>query len=224
VHRSPWLTHQSLLFHIPPDETRGKTMKLTTNTQVSVDGVLQANGGRNEKLDPGMERGGWARPLFDSESMAFVNEFYQRAGAFLFGRRTYELFASYWGARSGNPIADALNSRPKYVASNTLTDPQWAHTTVLSGDVAAAIRVLKAKPGGELQVHGSGALVRWLMENELVDEINLLVCPVIVGQGTRLFPDNGRDTALELTDSRAYPKGIVLQVYRPSGRPRYATD
>ena len=198
-------------------------MKLTTNTQVSVDGVVQANGGRNEEFDPGMERGGWARPLFDSESMAFVNEFYQRADAFLFGRRTYDLFASYWGVQSGNPIADALNSRPKYVASNTLTDPQWADTTVLSGDVGAGIRDLKAKPGGELQVHGSGNLVRWLLENELIDEINLLVCPVIVGQGTRLFAASGPDAALYLVDSRTYPKGITLLVYRPNGRPEYAT-
>jgi dihydrofolate reductase len=200
-------------------------MKLTTNTQVSVDGVMQANGGRNEKLDPGMERGGWARPLFDDEAMAFVDEAYQRAGAFLFGRRTYELFAGYWGVREDleNPIVGALNRQPKYVASNTLTDPQWADTTVLSGDVAAAIGELKATPGGELQVHGSGALTRWLLENELVDEMILLVCPVVVGQGTRLFPEAGPDIALDLVDSRAFPKGIALQVYRPTGRPHYAT-
>jgi len=116
-----------------------------------------------------------------------------------------------------------LNKRPKYVASNTLTDPQWADTTVLSGDVAAAIGALKAKQGGELQVHGSGNLVRWLLDNQLVDEITLLVCPVIVGQGTRLFPDRGPDIALDLVDSRAYPKGITVQVYRPAGRPQYAT-
>jgi dihydrofolate reductase len=199
-------------------------MKLTTTTQVSVDGVMQANGARNETLDPGFERGGWARPLFDDESMTFVNELYQRADAFLFGRRTYELFAGYWGAQGdSNPVAAALNTRPKYVASNTLTNPQWADTTVLSGNVAAAIGELKAKRGGELQVHGSGNLVRWLLDNQLVDEITLLVCPVVVGQGTRLFPDNGPDTALDLVDSRAYPKGITLQVYRPSGRPQYAT-
>jgi dihydrofolate reductase len=122
-----------------------------------------------------------------------------------------------------NPIVGALNTRPKYVASNTLTDPQWANTTVLSGDVAAAIRELKAKPGGELQVHGSGTLARWLLANNLVDEIALLVCPVVVGQGTRLFPDTGPDIALDLVDSRAFPKGITLQVYRPAGRPQYAT-
>jgi len=199
-------------------------MKLTTNTQVSVDGVMQANGGRNEKLDPGMERGGWARPLFDDEAMTFVEQVYQRADAFLFGRRTYELFAGYWGAKTDpdDPIARPLNRQPKYVASNTLTDPQWENTTVLSGDVAAAIGELKAKPGGELQVHGSGALTRWLLENELVDEMNLLICPVVVGQGARLFPDTGPEIALDLVDSRGFPKGITNQVYRPAGRPQYA--
>jgi dihydrofolate reductase len=200
-------------------------MKLTTTTQVSVDGVMQANGGRHEKLDPGMERGGWARPLFDNEAMAFVQEIYLRADAFLFGRRTYELFAGYWGVREDleDPIVGSLNRQPKYVASSTLTDPQWAGTTVLSADLAAAIGELKAKPGGELQVHGSGALTRWLLENELVDEMNLLVCPVVVGQGARLFPDTGPDIALDLVHSRAFPEGITTQVYRPNGRPQYAT-
>lgn len=115
-----------------------------------------------------------------------------------------------------------MNSRPKYVASTTLTEPRWAETTVLSGDIAAAIDELKAQSPGELQVHGSGKLVRWLLENEHVDEITLLVCPVVVGQGVRLFPDNGLDMALELVESRAFPRGITLQVYRPTGRPQYA--
>jgi dihydrofolate reductase len=201
-------------------------MKLTTTTQVSVDGVMQGNGGRHPDLDPGFERGGWARPLFDSEAMTSVNEIYQRADAFLFGRRTYELFAGYWGvmgAGSG-PIADALNARSKYVASKTLTQPRWANTTILSGDLAAVIGELKAKQAGELQVHGSGALTRWLLDNDFVDEMNLLVCPVIVGQGARLFPDTGPDIALDLIESRAFPRGITMQVYRPAGRPHYATD
>jgi dihydrofolate reductase len=126
-------------------------------------------------------------------------------------------------ADSANPIAAALNTRPKYVASTTLTEPQWADTTVLSGDVAAAIGELKAKPAGELQVHGSGNLVRWLFDNHLVDEIVLLTVPVVIGQGTRLFPATGPDTALELVDSRSTPKGVAIQVYRPTGRPQYAT-
>jgi dihydrofolate reductase len=198
-------------------------MKLTTNTQISVDGVAQANGGRNEDFDPGMERGGWARPLFDSEAMAFVNEFYQRADAFLFGRRTYELFAGYWGVmdRGTYPIADALNSTPKYLASTTITDPQWADTTVLSDDLAAAIGELKAKPEGELQVHGSGALIRWLLGHDLVDEIQLIIVPVVLGQGARLFPDAGPDIALDLVESRVDSKGVTIQIYRPTGRPQY---
>jgi dihydrofolate reductase len=126
-------------------------------------------------------------------------------------------------ADSEHPIAAALNTRPKYVASTTLTDPQWKGTTVLSGDVAAAVGELKAKPGGELQVHGSGDLIRWLLDNQLVDEIILLTYPVVIGQGTRLFPATGRDAALELVDSKTTSNGIAIQVYRPTGRPQYAT-
>jgi dihydrofolate reductase len=186
---------------------------------------MQGGGGPDEDLRGGFERGGWAMRRFDNEVMTFVHELYQRADAFLFGRWTFELFASHWGAMEtgSHPIADALNTRPKYVASNTLTDPQWADTIVLSGDVAAAIGELKAKPAGELQVHGSGVLTRWLLENDLVDEMNLLIVPVVVGQGTRLFPYTGPDIALDLVDSRAFPKGVTLQVYRPAGRPQYAT-
>jgi len=189
---------------------------------------MQGLGGPDEDRRGGFERGGWQRPpgpLFDDEAAAFLAEVYQRADAFLFGRRTYEIFAGYWGvmADSGNAIAAALNTRAKYVASTTLTDPQWADTTVLSGDVAAAIGELKAKPAGELQVHGSGNLVRWLLDNHLVDEITLLTYPVVVGQGTRLFPATGPDMALELVDSHSTPKGLSIQVYRPTGRPQYAT-
>ena len=117
-----------------------------------------------------------------------------------------------------------MNTKPKYLASTTLTEPRWANTTLLSGDLAAAVGELKAKPGGELQVHGSGALIRWLLENDLVDEINLLIVPVVLGQGTRLFPDHGPDIALDLVESRADSKGITIQVYRPAGRPQYPID
>ena len=202
-------------------------MKLTTTTQVSVDGVMQGNGGATEEdRRNGFERGGWARPpepLFDNEAMTCVQEIYQRADAFLFGRRTYELFAGYWGVRMDmeDPIVGALNTRPKYVASTTLTDPQWADTTVLSGDVAAAIGELKAKPGGELQVHGSGTLTQRLLEHDLVDEMTLIVVPVILGQGARLFPETGPDLALDLVESRVDSKGVTIQVYRPAGRPHY---
>ena len=200
-------------------------MKLTTVTNVSVDGVMQGLGGPDEDRRGGFERGGWAPPLFDNEAATFLGQVYQRADAFLFGRRTYEIFAGYWGvmADSSHPIAAALNTRPKYVASTTLSDPQWADTTVLSGDVAAAIGELKAKPAGELQVHGSGSLVRWLFHNQLVDEITLLTYPVVIGQGTRLFSDTGPDTALDLVDWRVTRKGVTIHVYRPTGRPQYAT-
>ncbi|HEY9409581.1 MAG TPA: dihydrofolate reductase family protein [Jiangellaceae bacterium] len=201
-------------------------MKLTTVTNVSVDGVMQGLGGSNEDRRGGFERGGWALPLFGDEAETFLGQVYQRADAFLFGRRTYEIFAGSWGVMpdpGSSPIAGPLNARPKYVASTTLTDPRWADTTVLSGDLAAAVRDLKAEPGGELQVHGSGKLVRWLLDNHLVDEITLLTYPVVVGQGTRLFPDTGPDTALDLVDSQAFTSGITLQVYRPTGRPEYAT-
>jgi dihydrofolate reductase len=127
--------------------------------------------------------------------------------------------------RSGDsPIWKALDTRPKYVASTTSFDPKWANTTVLSDDVAAAIRELKAKAGGELQVHGSGALFRWLLDNDLVDEINLFTFPVVVGQGTRLFPDTGTHIALELVGSQVVtPGGVTIQVYHPAGRPQYGT-
>jgi dihydrofolate reductase len=200
-------------------------MKLTTVTHISVDGVMQGLGGPDEDRRDGFERGGWALPLFDKEAETFVSEVFQRADAFLLGRRTYEIFAGSWGAgmMPGSAIAVALNTRPKYVASTTLSDPRWADTTVLSGDVAAAIGELKAKPAGELQVHGSGRLVRWLFDNQLVDEIILLTYPVVIGQGTRLFPDTGPDTALDLVDSRATSGGVTIQVYRPAGRPQYVT-
>ena len=116
-----------------------------------------------------------------------------------------------------------LAAKPHFSPAPRLTDPQLANTTVLSGDLAAAIGELKAKPGGELQVHGSGALTRWLLDNDLVDEMNLVIFPVVVGQGTRLFPDTGRDMALDLVESQAFPKGITIQVYRSAGRLQYAT-
>src|SRR5436305_5286077 len=201
-------------------------MKLTTITNVSVDGVMRGLGGPDEGRRGGFERGGWAPPLFDDEAATFLGDVYQRADAFLFGRRTYEIFAGSWGTwddPGDSPIWTALNTKPKYVASTTLSDPQWADTTVLSGDLAAAVGELKAKPAGELQVHGSGALIRWLLEHDLVDEMNLLIVPVVLGQGTRLFPDAGPDIALDLVDSRPDSYGVTIQVYRPIGRPRYAS-
>ena len=200
-------------------------MKLTTTTQVSVDGVMQGPGGPEEDERGVFERGGWAH--FDNEAGTVMDEIFQRADAFLFGRRTYEMFAGSWGAigeMRAHPIGLALNETPKYVASKTLTEPRWADTTVLSGDLAAAIRELKAKQAGELQVHGSGALIRWLLANDLVDEMTLLIVPVILGQGARLFPDTGPDISLDLVDARTDSNGVTRHVYRPTGRPRYAAN
>jgi dihydrofolate reductase len=202
-------------------------MKLTVMTQITVDGVVQGNGGASdEDRRDGFERGGWAKGAGDDQTRTLITETYQRAGAFLFGRRTYELFAGGWGAAEemrAHPIGVALNQAPKYVASTTLSGPRWAGTTVLSGDLAAAIGELKARPGGELQVHGSGSLVRWLLANGLVDEMTLLIVPVVLGQGARLFPAAGPDIALDLVESRADARGVMIQVYRPAGRPHYAS-
>jgi dihydrofolate reductase len=198
-------------------------MKLTTTVQVSVDGVMQGPGGPEEDERGRFERGGWAH--FDNEASTVMDEIYQRADAFLFGRRTYEIFAGSWGTwedPGDSPIWTALNTKPKYVASSTLSEPRWANTTVLSGDVAA-VGELRAQPGGELQVHGSGKLFRWLLGHDLVDEMTLFICPVVVGRGTRLFPDSGPDRALELVASQATSSGMTIQVYRPAGRPQYAT-
>ena len=199
-------------------------MKLSTTTMVSVDGVMQGPGGPEEDQLGVFDRGGWAH--FDDEAGTVMNDIYERADAFLFGRRTYEIFVRSWGTwddPGDSPIWTALNEKPKYVVTTTPFVPTWANTIVLTGDVAAAIRELKARTGDELQVPGSGVLVRWLLDNDLVDELTLFIAPVVVGQGTRLFPDTGTDVALELTASRATPNGMTIQVYRTGGRPQYAT-
>jgi dihydrofolate reductase len=197
-------------------------MKLTTTTQLSLDGVMQSPGGPDED-DRGFNRGGWAH--FDSESGEFVDQVFQRAGAFLFGRKTYDIFAYSWGAApksSKSPIAAALHTKPKYVVSSTLRDPEWDNTKVLSTDLLGLISDLRAKTGDELQVHGSGQLMRWLLQNRLIDEMNLIIFPVILGQGVRLFPDVGNEFSLQLVSSKATATGVIIQVYRPNGRPEYS--
>ena len=200
-------------------------MRLTTTTNVSLDGVMQGLGRDDEDRRGGFVRGGWVIPLTGSEEMDHINGVYDSASAFLFGRQTYEIFARSWGAvpeMKASPIGVALNGRPKYLVSTSLKDPQWKGTSVLSGDVAAAIRKLKAQKGGDLLVPGSGVLVRWLLANGLIDQLDLLIYPVIVGQGTRLFADSGPDVALDLVSSRTTSRGITIQTYRTAGRPEYA--
>ncbi|NNC13524.1 dihydrofolate reductase [Planctomonas sp. JC2975] len=205
-------------------------MRLTTMTQVTVDGVMQGNGGSSaEDRASGLQRGGWARGRGDEQTQSFIRDLYGRADAFLFGRRTYEVFAGSWGSLSERdvpgwePVLRALNAKPKYVVSTTLTHASWSGTSVLSGDVLADVRELKAMAGGEVQVHGSGVLVRSLLAHGLVDELTLITIPVILGQGARLFPQSGPDIALDLLESHVDTKGVTTQVFRPAGRPVYPT-
>ncbi len=198
-------------------------MLLSATMFLSVDGVYQGPGGREEDTSGGFDRGGWLMPHFDEQTGAFMIEVFERPDAFLIGRRTYDIFAAAWpnSTNPDDPVASKLNTLPKYVASRTLKDPSWANTTVLDGDVAQAVRDLKAKPGNELQVHGSGRLLRFLLEHDLVDRLNLLVFPVLVGAGERLFPERGLDTTLVLEASRTTPSGVQISTYRPAGRAEY---
>jgi dihydrofolate reductase len=200
-------------------------MKLTVTTFLSVDGVMQGPGGPDEDRSEGFSRGGWLVPHFDEDTGRFMIEVFEQVDAFLLGRRTYEIFAAHWPKVTdpNDPIASRLNTLPKYVASTTLTEPEWGPATVLGGDVPAAVAELKRQPGRELQVHGSGALVRTLLEHDLVDEYRLLVFPVVVGEGTRLFPDRGVATGLELAESRTTGSGVAIHVYRPTGRAEFGT-
>lgn len=200
-------------------------MWLTTTTHLTLDGVLQGMGGPQEDTRGGFTRGGWALANGDEQIGEHVGAQYASAAAFLFGRWTYETFAGYWGVMppESHPVAAALHARPKYVASTTLVDPPWSGTRVLGTDLAHAVRDLKQDGDGELLVPGSGVLVRWLLAHDLVDRLELLTYPVVVGQGTRLFPRSGPDVALELLTSRTTPGGVTIATYRPAGRPRYAT-
>jgi dihydrofolate reductase len=146
-------------------------------------------------------------------------DWFGRADALLLGRRTFEIWEPYWPSHDGgDAVSHGINVLPKYVPSTTLRDPSWQNTHVISGDAAAAIRELKAQPGGELQLHGSGVLLRWLLERDLVDELNLRIHPVIVGDGLRLFPESGPSHHLELLESKQLPSGVLIQTFRPNGR------
>jgi dihydrofolate reductase len=194
-------------------------MKLTASMMLTLDGVYQGPGGPEEDRRGGFERGGWTAAYADSEGWSFLTSWFQRADAFLLGRRTWEIWESYWPFHDGgDPVSHGINVLPKYVPSSTLADPGWQNTHVISGDVGAAVRELKANPGRELQVHGSGALLRWLLEHDLVDQLNLRIYPVIVGDGLRLFPERGQTHDLELIESRSTSTGVMLQTYRPNGR------
>lgn len=190
--------------------------KLVVLEYVSLDGVIQAPGHAGEDPAGGFAHGGWTGP-FISQHPHFVGESFAAADGFLFGRLTYEIFAAFWPTVTdpGDPIAQALNTRPKYVAAASLPDPAWAGTTVLDGDVADQVATLKARTGRELLVVGSGQLAQGLADHGLVDEYRLLVHPIVVGSGKKLFRDGAALTPMRLVEATVSTGGLVFLTYRP---------
>jgi dihydrofolate reductase len=198
-------------------------MKLTATMMITLDGVYQGPGSPDEDRRGGFERGGWVAPYADAEMGPYLVAMFERAQALLLGRKTWEIWEPYWPQHDDNPFGRAINALPKHVPSTTLRNPSWHNTHVISGDVEASIRELKQQPGGELQVHGSGVLLRWLLERDMVDELNLRLHPVVVGDGLRLFPESGPTHHLELVESRQMPGGVTILTYRPAGRATFAS-
>jgi len=190
-------------------------MRLVLMEFMSLDGVTQGPGAPDEDTTDGFERGGWMTPHLDEPFIEVIREWTTRADAYLFGRRTYVNFARDWPNMPDltDPVAASLNGRPKYVASNTLTSADWEPTTILSGDVLARVREVKEQPGRELQVHGSARLGRSLLHAGLVDELRLVVAPVVVGAGRRLFDRSEHPIGLSLTASTSTPGGLALLTY-----------
>ncbi|MFI2433009.1 dihydrofolate reductase family protein [Streptomyces sp. NPDC018693] len=199
--------------------------KLVSTIFVSLDGVYQAPGGPQEDTRDGFEQGGWSVPYGDDDFGRFVTDVFDRVDAFLLGRRTYDIFAAYWPKVTApdDPVASRLNTLPKYVASTTLTDPSWTATTVLGDDLAQEVTALKERTDGELQVHGSGALLRSLFDLDLVDTLHLLTFPVVLGAGRRLFTEGTLPTAFRHTGGRITAAGVSIQSYDRVGRPEYGS-
>lgn len=202
-------------------------MKLVLNEFLTLDGVMQAPGDIEEDRSNGFDRGGWIVPFAADEGYgAVVESWFARAEAFLLGRSTYQMMYSYWSQVTDpdNGVATALNNLPKHVVSSTPLDPEWNGATVLTGDLVEAVAGLKARDGGELQVHGSWRLVRSLHEAGLIDEYRLLIFPVCVGAGKRLFPDNGPSTGFTVVESRSVDAGTVYLALRPAPYRRGGLD
>lgn len=199
-------------------------MRLILHQFLTLDGVSQAPGGQDEDREGGFAQGGWQTPFHDDEGGATIVGWFGNASAFLFGRRTYELFNRFWPTitEPGNPIADKLNNLPKYVASTTLTSTEWNNSSLLGSDVAAEVAKLKEQPGDELQVHGSSGLAQTLIEHDLVDEYRLLYFPVHLGSGKKLFRDGTKAAALRLVKSQITPVGVIIATYEPGGPVQYA--
>ncbi|MYS82572.1 dihydrofolate reductase [Streptomyces sp. SID5474] len=204
---------------------KGTAMKLILTTFLTLDGVYQAPGGPEEDPSGGFEHGGWSVPYGDEDFGRFMTDVIGRADAFLLGRRTYEIFASYWPKVTdpANPIATRLNELPKYVPTGTLASADWANTKLLGGDLAEEVAALKEQDGHELQIHGSGALAGALLRLGLIDTMHLLTFPVAVGSGKRLFVPGVQPTAFTLTESRATATGVVLNSYERLGAPTYGS-
>jgi dihydrofolate reductase len=199
-------------------------MRLTITMFLTLDGIIQAPGAPDEDRRGGFTHGGWQAPYYDDLTGRTIAAWYRNADAFLLGRRTYEIFAAYW-PQVTNPddvIAARLNTKPKYVASRTLTTADWPTTTVLGDDLVDQVRRLKAQPGNELQVHGSGRLVGTLIEHGLIDEYRLLIYPLVLGSGQRLFTDSML-AALRLVDSKTTSTGALIATYVPAGDPSYGS-
>jgi len=193
-------------------------MKLTLHTFLTVDGVMQGPGGADEDASGGFTYGGWLVPFADQDMGKIVNRWFEKADAILLGRNTYDLMFPYWSQVTDpdNTAGVKLNAQPKYVASSTVRDPKWHNTTVLSGDVIEQVAELKNRPGDELQVHGSWALAQSLHRAGLIDEYRLLVFPVTVGSGKRLFTDDAPATGFRLTDSATTSTGAVYCALTPA--------
>jgi dihydrofolate reductase len=196
-----------------------KMRKIVVMEWITLDGVVQAPGHPDEDRDGGFEHGGWHLHYFDDTSREWVVKGYAEAGGFLFGRRTYENLAAYWphASEEEQVIAEPLNTKPKYVASRTLLGPlEWQNSTVLTGDVAQAVLALKQEDGRDLHVIGSPQLAQTLAEHDLVDEYRLMIDPLIVGGGKRLFGDSTAPKPLRLVESKATSTGAILARYTTS--------